>query len=384
MARILRWKGTVARSILALALITVGFQAMAQAVRNARITYTCQSLSLEKVMEHLSERTGLYFVYSADKIGASAPVTLRVKDKSLEEVLSDIGKQLNLSFKVYDRHITIKSSPVLLASLPVVPLKKTNEEVPSPQPVYTAAATSQPIEISELVTQRAMDMPSWQDKNEKYMAPLRPYLDAARLKRVPLKYIKSAARKINSGWFVAGGTLVNDYSLGLEVQAGFRSAYVVFSPSWMPGKQLHEAWGIGSSIPLSDKLAINPVYTYASLKTSEVITPSITNSFAYQSNSTGYHHQLKLMVQYALNRNINFRAGATFNISQSNFKYQPIDNKPVFNSKMIDPYHADYTDIKKPFVEPHTLKTIPDVTVNRFWIGWEASVSYRINFFRKK
>lgn len=383
MVKNIRWKETVVRSIFALWFMTIGFQVMAQAIRNAKITYTCQSLSLEKVMEHLSERTGLYFVYSSDKIAANSLVTLCVKDKPVEEVLSDIGQQLNLSFKVYDRYITIKSSPVVVSSLPVVPLKKTSEPILSPQPVYTAAATSQPIEISEFVTQRAVEMPSLQDKNEKYIAPLRPYLDAARLKRVPLKYIKSAARKVNSGWFVSGGTLVNDYSLGLEVQAGFRSAYVVFSPTWMQGKQLHEAWGFGSSLPLSDKLALNPVYTYASLKTSEIITPSITNAFAYRSSSTGYHHQLKVMLQYALNKNIHFRAGASFNVSQSNFKCEPLD-KPSFNTNMMNHKPGEDHVVNRPFVEPPIMKTIPDATVNRFWVGWEASVSYRINFFRKK
>lgn len=384
MGRIIRWKGTVVHSILALAFMTCCFPVVAQSLRNVRITYTCQSLSLEKVMEHLSDRTGLYFVYSSDKIAVGSPVTLRVKDKPLEEVLTDMGKQLNLSFKIHDRHIAITSNPVLMVALHVVPLKKVQEPTAAPKPIYTATTTVQPIETSEFVTQRAVELPSLQEKNNKYMAPLRPYLDAARLKRVPLKYMKSAARKINSGWFVSGGTLINDYSLGFEVQAGFRSAYLVFSPAWMQGKQLHEAWGIGSSIPVSERLSINPVYTYASLKSSETVTPSITNSFAYQSTSTGYHHQLKLMLQYAVNRNINFRAGATFNISQTNFKYQPIDNRPVFTSNMINsqPWEDHYNNHIT--MEPRTIKSIPDVTTNRFWLGWEASVSYRINFLRKK
>lgn len=386
MAKNLHWKGTVVRNVLVIALVGLAHvQVVAQSVRNARITFTCKSLSLEKVIEQLSESTGLYFVYSSDKITSHTPVTLAVKEKSLEEVLVLLEKQVNISFKIHEHHVAVKSvehAPVVLNSSNTS-IKKVSEETLITKPVYTANNEPQRFEVSELITQRAAELPSIQSSNEKYIAPLRPYFNSSLLKRVPLKYIKSTSRKLNSGWYLEAGSLINDYSMGMEIHAGFRKFYGVFSPTWTQADKFHGAFGVGSSFQFTENFSVNPIYTFASMDQSQTINAVTFNSPSFKVHHEIAHHQLKLMVQYALGSNVSFRAGPTFNQSITTSRYHHIETTPSSNtfltnhSKLGDP-----DDGTMPLTHP--TKTIPDVTTSKFWVGWEASFFYRIKFSKKK
>lgn len=382
MAKSLFWKGKVARSI---AIITVTALTVlhlnAQSFQSQKITYSCKSASLETVIDDLSRSAGVHFVYSSNKITTSTQVTLSVQNRPIDEVLTQLSQQLNLTFKIQDRYITIKSGNHL-------PIKNeiTFQKV-DPAPA-TASSSEKEHSLTEFQLQKqaeATQVFSREGDQEKYLVKVQPYFAHSVLKNVPIQYVKPTARNLHGmGWFTSVGPVINSYSAGLELQAGLRQAYVVFIPTWLQDDQFHGALGIGTSLRLSGIFSINPVYSFASLKKTE--TPGLTTTPgvrtpSYQINAATSHHQIKLMLQYSFSNKFNLRAGPTFNQSNTNYQYQPtVTGYTVFNDMHTDP-HAPLETGPRQISITNQAQTVPsDVTVNKFWLGWEASFSYRINF----
>src|SRR5579871_2244818 len=236
MAMSIFWRAKVVRNLIAVVLTIATTQIHAQSSHTARITYNCKSTNLETVINDLSKLAGVNFVYSSDKIVTSTPVSLSIKDKPLNEVLAVIGKQLNLSFKIQDQHITIKpigvlSSPrlaeAIVANKALAP--KANEADKEP------LATTKPyVPMYSEKMERAAELSADQSDVSQYTVKLSPYFNPATFRNVPISYIKSTSRKMSTHrWFVAAGPVINNYSAGVEVHAGLQKLYAVLSPGWM-------------------------------------------------------------------------------------------------------------------------------------------------------
>src|SRR3954462_1803880 len=108
MARTIHWKeATVALNILfCFALLSASAQTQSSI---SNINYSCRAEKLESVIEHLSKTSGYDFIYSRDLVDISKAISLNVKNQSINEVLALIEKQVNVSFKLKDRHIIVKN-----------------------------------------------------------------------------------------------------------------------------------------------------------------------------------------------------------------------------------------------------------------------------------
>lgn len=381
MAKSLFWKGKVAHSIaiISVTVLTV-LQLNAQSFQSQKISYSCKSASLETVIDALSRSAGVHFVYSSNKIATFTPVTLSIQNKPIQEVLAELGQQLNLTFKIQDHYITIKSGNHL-------PVKSETTFQKADPALSVASSYDQEHFLTAFQAQKqtqATQLFSREGDMEKYLVKVQSYFTPSVLKKMPIQYVKSTARNLRSkGWFISAGPVINSYSAGLELQAGLRQAYVVFSPTWLQDDRYHGALGIGSSLRLSDIFSINPIYSFASLKKSEApglnTSPGVRTP-SYQISAATSHHQIKLMLQYSFSNKWSLRAGPTINQSNTTYKYQPTEiGYSVFNETRIDPHAPPETGPRQISIN-QVQTTPPDVTVDKFWLGWEASFSYRINF----
>src|SRR6185369_10824618 len=100
-------------------------------------------------------------------------------------------------------------------------------------------------------------------------------------------------------------------STGIEMHAGIQKLYAVFSPSWMSNEKFHGAFGVGTELQFSKAFSLKTIYTYASLKESTTSGSANRNLSepSYKVNTSVSHHQVKLMLQYVVNKNASFRAG---------------------------------------------------------------------------
>lgn len=375
MGRTIRSKVKAVRSLSAFLLVVlVSFQSHSQTAPTLKVTYSCSSVRLEKVIEHISKATGLYFVYSSDKISLNTPVTFSVKDQPVDQVLSLLGKQLNLSFKIHERHVAVTMNEVPLVHISNLPtqvkvIKDDNESIEDKSATIDLFANKNP------------EFFSLDSDHEKYLVQLPQDVNGI-LHPISTKYLSTPTNYLKSNWFMSVGSLVNDYSTGLEFQAGIQKFYAVYAPTWLRGDQFHGAYGAGSSFRLSDNFSLNTAYTFASWKQSQTIGNYFGNGPSYTMTSSIQHHQLKFMLQYSLNRKLSFRAGATFNQMNSVNQYK--DNTVTGFLEMPYRHRPDYG--KGPdndFTTFRSTQVPPETTTRTFWVGWEASFSYKINFFRK-
>lgn len=375
-------KGVLKISLIAIAAFS-GFHAGAQSLLATPVTYSSKSVKLDKVIDDLSRMTGIYFVYSSNKIVANQPVSLTVTGQPLLEVLDLIGKQLNLSFKSEGRHVVIKSLPPV--SKPVAHTSKlrsddiilatTAEQYVVPQRKYEIPPQIQP------AVPATSNLSSPNEYLQKSIIRLQSYFDSTTLSNVPVQYVRRINRHfLNRGWFISVGPVFNDYSSGFELQAGLPHMFAIYAPTWISMEKFHGAYGIGSSVQISEKFSFNPSYLFARVKESE--TFNYYGVPPFREDVTMDHHQVKFMLQYNHVKVISLRAGVTLNASKSTYDYQ-IAEKVFFISRGMR-----LTDIGLPgkTVEYNPVNvgtSIPSREASRLWIGWEVSLSYRINFLKK-
>ena len=100
--------------------------AQAQYIRTSyanKITLTSSGIQFKVLIDKLSGITGLHFIYSSNKIETTRLVSVSVKDKSLEEALVLLGRQLHVAFiKRDNKYVIIKTAEVL--PLPIQPHRR--------------------------------------------------------------------------------------------------------------------------------------------------------------------------------------------------------------------------------------------------------------------
>jgi hypothetical protein len=385
MVRCLFWREKVVRSIATGIILFCTVQnACPQTIAGSqakKVTLSCNGVYFQDFINQLAGITGLHFIYSSSKIRTNSLVYLTVRDKSVEEVLGLVGDQLKLSFKKQDRHVVIKTIPAAQPSFVAGPLQPKQKNVvrPRKEPAsLLALPDSTVLTASARIT--GNPAPSFSsDYFKKHLQDLQEYFDSAMLTRIPTQYI----RKINlnnnhRGLFISAGLVVNDYSAGTELQAGIRAAYAVFNSGWTQSGQYSSRYGVGSSFLLSRNFSVNPVYTFAVIR--EKSSESPWTLCAKQ-------HQVKLMLQYSLSKHVAVRFGPSFNYLNATYTFQR--PKRLFETIIIDGpdtpknvyYHAEYgaqparTGAYMIITHPSSYQAI------RSWMGWEASISYKINFF---
>lgn len=397
MVKFLFWKERAVHNIVCGAVFLFIFQnAVSQSVFPAsgspKITLHCEALNFQDVLTQLETMTGLHFVYSSNKVPVHKPVSIKVFEKPLDEVLDLLGNEMDLVFKRSGQHVVIKNRPFPVSQYALqsknIPEAKTSG---NPERKLSASAKSMVHQASfEQVTADTSGYPILSLSKDDFKKPLLDfslYFDTTKLSGLPKRYVKSVNLKnAHSGWFVSAGFLINDYSAGAELQAGLRSVYLVYVPAWLKDGQYHGAYGVGTSLLLKRNLSLNTVYTYAFLKDEENYAANTFETISKEGqSSSSKHHQFRLTLQYSLTRNLSLRAGVILNhlatthhLPERNlvtYRFISVAGRlPVTNRYSSFPYsQAGISEAQQ---------TPPRFQTFSMWMGWETGISYRLNFYR--
>jgi hypothetical protein len=372
----------------------------------SKITLTGTGVQFKTLIDRLSGITGLHFIYSSNKIETSRLVTLSVKDKSLEEVLALLGNQLSVTFTKRDKYVIIKTIDVAPATLTTTQSLSRHPEFDK---IYSAPKYTPLIASTESIYTASVDAPepvagkpiaASGDYFRKHLRDLRVYFDTSSLKRLPdyeLKKINLKNR--HSGWFISAGFMMNDFAAGAELQAGVRSLYAVYNPAWLRTGKYYGAFGFGTSLSLTRNIAFTPVYTYGMVKQNETIKVNMPRrTIEGEAELMAKLHQVRFTFQYSISRNLNLRVGPTvsymkakYSVDKGNvvvFRRSNISAPVMFpgiSFKTSGGYTGAYAAVPTQFVtEINRTAETAAVEHKKYMLGWETSISYRLNFFKKR
>lgn len=377
MTRGLSSKARAARSLFFAAALLAPVFLQAQNILQKKITAKFGGMKLSEALQQIEEQTNVHFIYSSNVVDPSKKVTSTQGRQSLGEILDTFSRDFNLEFKTVNEYVIIKKAAAIPApptlTLTVQKTETTQESEPaSEEPAQFIRARHY---TESNYTQR-FDLSNHLYRNNLFK------LDSARLRNTLLT-IKPSSRVKASRFFASAGLFVNDFSGGVEIQAGLRRLYGVFNTSFADDGYVRLGYGLGSNIPLGNRFSVSPVYTFASFK--QISSGGLTTISEDGYFIKAQHHQIKLMVQYSFARNFVAKLGPTFNFMSLNFteqqqqfisaagrvqgRYQAQPNHQG-NIFFLDP-KAQYTNFTSPNSSYDAYKS---------WVGFEAGIYYSINF----
>src|SRR5690349_20533300 len=86
------------------ALQSIAIDALSQ---NQRLSINQKNIRIEDIIQLIENKTDYYFMYSAKTVDVERTVDIKVTDKLVQEILSDISKGTNVSYKVDGRIIAL-------------------------------------------------------------------------------------------------------------------------------------------------------------------------------------------------------------------------------------------------------------------------------------
>lgn len=414
MAQCLPCKAKVARRLIpAVLFLFICYIAQAQYIRTSyanKITLTGSGVQFKVLIDKLAGITGLHFIYSSDKIETTRLVSVSVKDKPLEEALVLLGRQLNVAFVKRDnKYVIIKTvdiAPATQATATTQTITRRPEfdkiySAPKYTPLIASTDEIYTVSVSAPEPVAGKPMAASGDYFRKHLRELTVYFDTVSLRRLP----EYELRKVNlknrySRWYISAGLMLNDFAAGAELQAGVRSLYAVYNPAWLRSGKYYGSFGFGTSLLLFRNIAFTPVYTYGTIKQNEIFKVSMPRStIEGQAELVAKLHHARFTFQYAVTRNFNIRLGPTlsfmkvkYSVDGSNVMVFRRANAampvafPVMGFKNATAHTTGYPAIPVQFVtEIHRAAPAAAMAEHKkYMLGWEASVSYRINFFKRR
>ena len=384
------WKEKVARSIIILLGVLVVHTSHGQDVATKKLSFSFKSTSLEKVIDHLSRTSGFHVIYSSDKIDVTTPVSLSVTNKTVSDILVMLEKQTNLSFRLHDRHIIIRPGRQITAAQTSL---RSKESLPNTFPMVENIPSNLwkfPV-VAELDLQLKMKEDNLSTSNryvKNHLSGIQLLLDTTWTKKIPAQYIhRLNLNTMHSGWFVSAGPIVNDYSAGVEVQFGLKFIYAVYDASWLKNGQLHSAYGLGTSVPLTHNFSINPAYTYSGwseyqTQINTMFGPDGAKAIVESSNKElTRHHQFKLLIQYSFSKNVRVQVGPVFSKVSRRYSMPEAGTAVMTEFTQAPPYSG--SRVMQTRTINHVYLVSPDIHTYNLWLGWEASVSYKLNFYQR-
>jgi hypothetical protein len=356
----------------------------AQSIATRKVSCAFNATRLDEVIRHLSLEAGVSFIYSSNKTNLNKVVTLSVENRSLEETLSLIGSQLGVEFKMQGRYVMIKqladTKPIVQSAPGKVPVARVSQTGLHAHSSEFYARSNNHLTGNQLTSRQLL--PAFV---ERLLPPLEPSYTMASVNIIPLAEArKISANSGHAGWFLSVGTVLNDFSSGFELQAGARRAYFVFTPSWMSSGRFHGGYGLGTSIDLGNNLSFTPVYSLGTSQHSS--TTRWHNSRGInelREKEKTIHHMMKLMVQYAITPSFIVKLGPTINHSNTTLDtYQTttlVQRRSVVTSGIGDGGEATVVVVDQ-IDASNKSALLSEQHMRNAWLGWEASIAFKVNF----
>ncbi|MEJ1240639.1 STN domain-containing protein [Chryseolinea sp. T2] len=358
-----------------------GISLQAQSVGARKVSCAFTSTRLDEVIRHLSVEAGVSFIYSSNKTDLNRAVTLSIDNRSLEETLALIGSQLGIEFKIQGRYVMIKQLQIeARTSRNAVGRVPMGARKLSSDLSYYAPSKQQS-------SSNRLQIPAFAERMDPTFIPA---LTTTQLNTIPTTELRKVSMNhYRPGLFVSVGPLLNDYSSGIEMQAGIQRAYFVFTPSWLSNGRFHVGYGIGTSIDLGHNLSFNPIYSFNTSRHST--TSSWRNNQGInelEMKEKTVHHQVKLMIQYAVTPSFMVKLGPTINQSTTDYDTYRTTTFVQRRSIIVDDGngggYGNVVVVNQVDASNKSAALLSTQRVRDAWLGWEASIALKINFLEKK
>lgn len=381
-----------------------------------RVSFSCRAMPFEDVVQTLSRLTGVKFIYSPHKLGTLKSVTVQFKNKTTDEVLAWLENEFGLTLIKRDGYVVInrrepsRMEPIIRSwTVPV------HIEAPPAPPVVEASSITVPTDYQVPLPYTESPMTLASAAYFKQHAELRQYVDPNRIPYLPVQELRRLNhRSRHRGWFVAAGFTLNNMSGGVELTAGVRSLYAVVQPRVLNNGKYYGAYGVGTTVLLTNNFSLNPVYTFAALRPTAQTYESKNHRVLMNEKLSVGEHQMKLLLRYNITAHLSIKAGPTFslfNLKSTSERYKlphfvrggwsnadvaavmPVipgwtnvtpatpalpEAKPAAVATAVYSIIRD-KGLRTPFVPMSTTTSERELR-----IGWEASITYQINFFERR
>jgi len=360
----------------------------------ANLTIVCRNCALSDVLAQIEAQTGLHFIYSIDKVQMDRGLTMRESGGSVDGILRALAQLTGFHFKRSGNYVIIKngttrSSSSVAASPPSG--KAMAHAVTRPEQKFLNGDASHevPDPFSPSPGRREPDLGDIVLK--KPPLAFSQYFDAKRLPDLPQTYVRSLNLKDNHpGWFVSTGLFLNNHSAGAEIQAGLRSVFLIYRPAWLKHGRYLGSYGIGVSMLLNHNASWNMSYTYGTLGNTiergrNTSGKGAVEVPALEAEVFSRHHAGRFMLRYAITRNISVQGGFSVNLLERHFKISSLGYAAASTSaeRMPPSPGRPIFTVPQERVIVRKIEAVPAPSQTRMWLGWETSLSYRFNFFRK-
>ena len=340
------------------------------------VTIIGRNIAFEDVLGQLTLQTKMQFIYSSSMVSLGKPVTLMARQQPLKNVLNELSSQMNVTFKRQGDYFVIKKD----SSSP-----KTNFALAQPKLANSEDLEEVEFDLKETNQEasKVNDYPISQQnsRDSKITKDLLNFSDKLKWKYQPLLVTDITHSRPKTRLFASAGFLLNDYSVGLEMQAGMPWIHGVFNVSALGDGLYRFGYGVGTSIPVKPLVNANLAYTFASLNRTEMDT------WRNQFQATSYHHQIKLQVDLTLPNHFSVRFGPTFNVLRTSYQYVPepaksyntVSYRPAPTQQYLSPSQGYTYNIQY-----QVISTPADSETSNNWVGFELGVAYRVNFSLRK
>ncbi|HEX5171291.1 MAG TPA: hypothetical protein VFW11_19075 [Cyclobacteriaceae bacterium] len=395
------WRETVASSVLIL-FSTIAFAQSRDGIGRDKLTVSFHNLALENVLEEITKKTGVDFVYSANNINPNKLLSYSAVQQPLDNILFSIGQQLNLSFRWFGDHVVVKNNPAFTQTMSIgdhvkkiiPPAKKADVDVPnfSSDSLFVEASARRTVNHSidsKLFSFSALSI------IEKVNA--RPKLDSM-IRRSLMSQNQNAYKTKPSSWFTSFGFFVNDYTYtGLEFRLGVRSFHGILNASLVNNELSRVGYGIGTFLPSKSKhWSFSLDYTLSKLeKKSDLVINNYYQHIIYKDaiELRSTQHQIKIQAHYALSPNVSLKFGPTINVLSTRYRFMDESIPVTADLFLVTPHDrtliklSDYLRAANTIIPPYTIVNSysSDLFVNRkLWVGFEAGINYRVNISARK
>jgi len=352
-----------------------------------KVSISYQRAYLDEVLQQLSEQAGVYFVYSGHVLEPRVPVvSITANQQPIWHVLQMLGQQLHLTFRAEGKYIIVKK-PAVVKTVAVVPTRRatsapaaTPDEIPAP----TAPVREEPLTLLTSVRSNAL-----------YSSLTRHQQPAL------LSVADGITQRRSAGWFVSGGIFANDITYGgLEIQGGLRRAFIVVNAGLLEGSRYRIGYGAGTSLSLDRRWDLQLTYTFARMREEDNIKLAghSWHGAVIRDNSLRIrlrHQQVKAMLHYRLTPRVDLLFGPTLNLIHARYTQRTVtepmtgrrsffvsardEGRPLFSKETAPFVPGNKPEIGYAQVLP-ALYTEDSFSARQVRLGFEAGVSYRINF----
>lgn len=389
------WKARAVGSIvilLSLFQIVTRAQPIVNRSDEKRLSFDLRHVPLEDAFEQIARKCHVSFVYSASVFDVRKTISFSAHNLTVSEILKDFSHLTNLSFRTEGDHIVIKKQSEIGLSR-----SKGDRKVQSE--LLTVSENTEAM-LASLATKTFLSpsqtsvidlVPSQLDNDS-----MRLTKSAKMIAKIQQEVSQSAEhnRRRNltkPDWFISTGVILNDYTLGgVELKAGHRRFFAVVSCSRTDERNYRVGYGAGTSISIANRWDLQTIYTLAQVTKTEDF-----GLFKDAIKFDSWHHQLKVVAQYSPSRRIAIHAGFALNVLNTRYQFLGVDvpaDIPL-EYREVEPAHREIrlslsntlqssAAIRAPYTISNTYSE-NNYLNTQTWIGFDAGISYRINFFSR-